>query len=58
MDRLVPERSTIVNEKGEYCFTASAGLWRVTADILPEEEEIGLSWHYSSDRGNMAYITN
>ena len=58
MDRLVPERTTTINKEGEYCFTASPGLWRVTADVLKEEQDVGLQWHYSSDRGEMAFVTN
>ena len=58
LDRLVPERTTTINAEGEYCFTASPGLWRVTADVLKEEQDVGLQWHYSSDRGEMAFVTN
>ena len=55
-DKLVAERTTTTNEKGEFCFSAHLGLWRVTADILPDEEVAGYNFKYGSDRGEMAFI--
>ena len=55
-DVLAPERTTTVNEKGEYCFTVTAGLWRVTVDAM--EDEPGFAWKYSSERGSLAFIIN
>ena len=57
-DKLVAERTTTTNEKGQYCFTVSRGLWRVTADRTPEEERDGLQWDYGSDRGQISLVTH
>ena len=54
-DRLVAERTTVTNQDGEFCFTATHGLWRVTVDKTEDEEE-GITWDYSSDRGSLAFI--
>jgi len=37
MDKLVAERTTKVNSEGEYCFTATLGLWRITVDAMDDE---------------------
>ena len=55
-DLLVPERTTTTNADGRYCFTAHLGLWRVTADLLPEEEQAGYTFQYGADRGELAFI--
>lgn len=55
-DKLVAERTTTTNKDGQFCFSAHLGLWRVTADLLPEEEQAGFNFHYGSDRGEMAFI--
>ena len=56
LDKLVAERTTTTNEQGKYCFTVNLGLWRVTADLLPEEEAKGYNFQYGSDRGEMAFV--
>ena len=43
--------------EGEYCFTAVSGLWRIWAQIFPEEEEKGLTWKYGGPNGMRAFIT-
>ena len=57
-DKLVPERTTTTNENGEYCFTVSRGLWRITADRTPGEERDGLHWDYGSDRGQIGLVNH
>ena len=56
IDKLVAERTTTVNSEGEFCFTASTGLWRVTVDTM--DDEPGVNFDYSSERGSLAFINN
>jgi len=52
---LVAKRTTILTD-GYYCFTATSGLWKIWAEITPDEEERGLLWEYGAPGGMRAYI--
>ena len=55
---LVRERKTTVDETGEFCFTASVGLWRINVQRTKEDKAEGINFDYSSERGSLAFVTN
>ena len=54
---LVARRTTTITN-GEYCVTVTPGLWSISAQIFPEEEEKGLTWDYGAPNGVRAYIVD